>query len=155
MYIEIAPNFHEHGNSPMEQISWTEEWSVGHDEIDKQHQNILAIINRLIGLHDYETNSSVLFSLIIDFQICANEHLHYEEYLLSKNNYQDIDDHKKMHRHYLDKFYTQLSVVRENASYQNIYDLVLLLSDWWSQHICIEDIKYRPLFEKHESNEEM
>jgi len=131
----------------MEQISWTKEWSVGNDKIDQQHRNILSIINKLIELYDIETESANYFPLLNDFQVCANEHLHYEEYLLSKNDYHDIESHKKAHRHYLDNFYTQLFRIHDNCSSQNIYDLILLLSNWWTQHICIEDIKYRTLFD--------
>jgi len=144
--MSILFNLHQYGKSSMQQISWTKEWCVGNEIIDQQHKNILKIINRLIELYEIETNSEIIISLLNDFQVCANEHLHYEEYVLYKNHYHDLDNHKKAHRHYLDNFYAKLLVVRNNYSSQNIYDLILLLRDWWTQHIVIEDIKYRTLF---------
>ena len=130
----------------MEKISWTNEWSVDHDKIDQQHKNILKIINRLIELYGFEKKPEVFISILNDFQVCANEHLHYEEYILSINNFHDLDNHKKVHRYYLENFYSQLSIVRKNCSSESIYEMILLLKDWWSHHICNEDSKYRNLF---------
>ena len=132
----------------MKPILWTDEWSVGNSKLDQQHKNILKIINRMIELQKLNTDPEIIFSVLNDFQIIANEHLHYEEYLLKKYDYPDLENHKNSHRHYLEAFYTQLFKAREDYSASQLDELTDLLTRWWSHHICEEDMQYRNLFKQ-------
>ncbi len=131
----------------MELVAWSAKWSVGNDKLDQQHKSIIDIINKLIRSYNKEINQEIIFSLLNDFQISANGHLHYEEYLLKKHDYFDLDNHYKIHRNYLDTFYTQLFKTRNDCSPDNLYKLITDIKNWWSTHICIEDMKYRSLFQ--------
>lgn len=128
----------------MNLFEWTQEYSVEHAELDRQHQRLFQIINELYAaLEAGETKDSVGRTLhaLIDY---TRSHFAAEESLMLRNNYPGYAAHKQMHDKLLDKV-TEYGL-RLNLGEANLAADVLpfLIGDWLMDHITVTDKKYAP-----------
>jgi len=121
-------------------IVWKDDYSVNDESLDTQHKQIIAIINELYTAMqkgvDYEVVKPLLDRLV---QYTIN-HFRYEEKILLARQYPDFAQHKILH----DKMRQQTIAWRENANIVTGQDLLVLLRDWWCNHIQDQDKKYSP-----------
>ncbi|KHF24803.1 hemerythrin domain-containing protein [Solemya velum gill symbiont] len=79
----------------MDRIEWTGEFSVGVRKLDEQHQKIIKMINRLSDNQDdahlFVSDREILLSLME----YAKLHLQYEEALLKKYGYPDLESTRR------------------------------------------------------------
>lgn len=124
-------------------IVWKDEYSVGRSDMDRQHQAILSLINRLYvaqqGQPGFATISPMLEGLL-QFTVT---HFSQEERLLEKGGYPDLERHKKAHaelarstRMMVQQFLTE----KEDAT----FNLLAFLRKWWTQHIVGLDQECKP-----------
>ena len=77
----------------MEQIIWTEEFSVGVKRLDEQHKRLIAMINRLMGAPRAKTRSERISDLLSDMTKYAQEHFQTEEDLMRQYDYPHLYKH--------------------------------------------------------------
>ena len=131
----------------MNNITWSEEYSVGVEELDRQHKKIIEVINELNQNTDLNSRSEKLHNLLGRIIIYAQKHLDYEEKLLKENNYPDLENHLQKHDNYklqVSDFAVEILEYREGLSTQ----LIEYLNEWWINHILKEDMQYKPFFEE-------
>lgn len=128
----------------MAQITWSDSYSVNNESIDAQHQEWIAIYNKLD--HDLlSRGSGGLATAVADalqaMQDYANYHFRQEEQYLREINYPDLVAHKRMHTDFDDQLY---GYGRQLRSGQLILssELLSILKDWLLHHILHEDQKY-------------
>ena len=125
----------------MSLIDWTEKFSVGIDDIDKQHQKWISIVNEL---HDsiMETRGiSTLKELVKEMEEYTDFHFSAEEEMLQKAGWPELDRHKRIHF----SFKQQIAQLK-----RDIYsgELVLrsqvmsVIKNWLIDHILKEDQGY-------------
>jgi hemerythrin len=124
-----------------QQWHWSSSFEIGIDHIDKQHRQIVTYIgelNKAISMSDLQDNQ--MRQQVKKLRQYVQEHLRDEEDLLRKNNYQDIDQHLKMH----DYFRKKVSEFDEQCSESLISVRLLLqfLVTWFVQHILVADKAY-------------
>ncbi|MCK7486817.1 MAG: diguanylate cyclase [Bacillus subtilis] len=84
-------------------IEWNPKWSSGHAEIDKQHIELLAIGNRLIELA-YQDDARDLVEVEIDILLeHVADHFQFEESVLHKVKFANLQEHQKHHRKLIEK----------------------------------------------------
>lgn len=119
-------------------------YSVGIKEINRQHETLVELINRL----DYGVKHKIsketmedIVNYLVDYTVF---HFGYEEKLLSENNWPEFDSHKAIHNAFVDKvksFQIQLKT-------QNIMDvaenILEFLKSWILDHILKCDKQYGP-----------
>ncbi len=74
---------------------------TGHDEIDREHAQILDTVNALnalLGTHAETERTNVLFDTLIEQ---CKDHFHHEERVLSDAEYPGLLDHVASHEHAL------------------------------------------------------
>lgn len=78
----------------MDKIIWTKEWCLDGGDIDRQHKNLIDVLNRII---DRDININELLLELIEY---ASEHFVDEEVLMIKNDYPEDEyiTHKNEHR---------------------------------------------------------
>ena len=129
----------------MKRITWRDEFSVGVEEMDRQHKKLLAMINRLVEeqhtLTDPKTNAELLDGMVE----YAQEHFRAEEYLMAEYDYDRKAWQEKQHMEFLDK---TLSFMSASDVGPNILSVALLdfLSSWLVNHILTEDMQYKDFF---------
>jgi hemerythrin len=127
----------------MEKIIWNNSYSVGNEKIDYQHKQIIKMINTL--LDDYihlDASSDQLHDLLNSMTTYFRNHFNEEEKFLEEIGYPEIEKHKKLHFHYIDKtvdFNFDVMAKKDNIS----NDMMKFLIHWWENHILIEDMKFK------------
>jgi hemerythrin len=124
----------------MKTLVWNVQYSVGDPTIDKQHARLFDIAGRLARSVGKEEDKLMLSTTIAELKEYAERHFAFEEALLEKANYGELESHKKMHaimRTRLDLMAGQLG--------QNLLtrqELEIFLEEWLTLHILREDLKY-------------
>ena len=127
----------------MEKIIWTDNFSVGMEEIDNQHQMIASYINRLIETPNLSVRSVEFHNIVNEMLGYIKQHLKYEEKLLEKCNYPDLNKHKKYHFDFALKL-NEFAINTIHNRKEMPAEFLRLLFSWWEQHILEEDMKYKP-----------
>ncbi len=131
----------------MKPTKWLNKYSVGDSEIDKQHQKLFHIFHKLIKSTEAEGSSLQVeqtFDQLLDY---VAYHFNYEEQLMEKVSYPDLDKHKKVHeklsktvKKYLKKYKKSSGAQKKSV----VTELARFLFDWLQGHIMKEDQKYKP-----------
>lgn len=131
----------------MQVIKWDDnEFSVGSTTLDDQHKKIVRIINELAQQPEHDLENESTYQLLLEMISYAQEHLEYEETLLSKINYPDLNEHKALHWAYMENVSNLLTDVT-NGKPESIKNIIIFLTKWWQEHILHEDMKYKQKME--------
>lgn len=129
----------------MEPIWWTEEFSVGVVEMDRQHKKLIAMINRLIHEPEAKTDSETISELLSGMINYAREHFRDEEALMSEHGYPFKDRQVEQHTAFIQKTVDLCSAVEVGV---DIVPQIMAeyLKGWLVHHILEQDMKYKPFF---------
>jgi len=130
----------------MEEIIWTEQFSVGVAKIDQQHKQLIAMINKLIGDPHAATRSETVTEVLGEMTDYASMHFADEEKILTEHGYPGLSQHIKEHRTLQEdtaKFCTAASVQLDRIPEM----LLEHLSQWLVHHILEVDMAYRPFLQ--------
>ena len=82
-----------------DQLVWKEDFNIGVEIIDKEHQRLFSIINRLSALSEEERKSRrVCEEGIRFFYEHAIRHFADEEKYMESIHYERLEVHKRIHR---------------------------------------------------------
>ena len=128
-------------------LTWTERWSVGVPEMDKDHRVLINLINQLTQAFRAPESNWVVGSVLNSLWDYTAYHFNREEALLRAANFPGASEHANRH-------VSLKSQVREWLdSYQNDPDSVdprelqVSLRGWLMNHVLGEDMRYRPYVE--------
>ena len=129
----------------MEQIIWTEDFSVGVVRLDEQHKRLIQMINRLIAQPQTTTESELISDLLSDMTNYAQKHFAAEEELMRQYNYPRLKEQVAQHHAFQEKTVDFCSATTLNV---RIVPETMLryLSDWLVGHILDSDMAYKPFF---------
>ena len=126
-------------------IIWTDDLSVHIASIDRQHQELIRMINELNDAMKVGKANNVLSGIINGLLAYTRTHFSMEERLFDQYHYPDTALHKVQH----EKF------VHEVEQFRNDFDqgklgmsikIISFLKDWLLNHIKGTDQKYSSLF---------
>ncbi len=125
----------------MQQIRWSDNYNLGFDMIDNQHQEIFRLFDKVdekLAKREYENMVSDIIVFLDEYIIY---HFSQEEEFQEFIKYPQVEEHKNYHRKFREEFerYKQ-SLVGEGAPMNAIKGLNML-SDWLVEHILREDYK--------------
>ncbi|MFM8321627.1 MAG: diguanylate cyclase [Chloroflexota bacterium] len=139
----VASDGSEAAPSAYVNIAWRSEWNSGHRGIDRQHQELVRVANRLIELAlagcSYEETMPQL-ELLLEH---VTRHFRYEEKVLSELGYPGADRHGQVHKallaraSYLYEAYRRKEI-RSSAFFSFVVDDVML------GHMLGEDTQFFP-----------
>jgi hemerythrin len=131
----------------MEVLKWSDSYSVGHAEIDQQHQKLFSLFSRLVEGMSVDTRPRHLEQGFVQLCGYVKNHFRFEEQVMKKAGYPDLDKHKKKHA----KIKEQLKGFRKkyNKASGKKKDIIAsevaqFLLEWLQGHIKREDQKYVP-----------
>ena len=122
-------------------IEWRDDFSVGVEEIDKQHKQLLEKINELSEAIASDVKRSTIAEMLAALQVYSNEHFATEEAYLKEKGYGGLQDHLAQHGDYMGKLAHSFVDFFEKDP-QARYKLVDFLASWWTDHILAEDLKF-------------
>jgi hemerythrin-like metal-binding protein/PAS domain S-box-containing protein len=120
-------------------FEWSSDLCVGIDVIDEQHRTLVDLINRLyeeiITKGSSNENQEEILEELIRYAIY---HFDFEEELLRKNGYAEIDAHCGYHARLKKKLLALLENIKTSSVTVNT-ELLGFLKAWLQQHIALED----------------
>lgn len=126
------------GNAKMSTLEWQDRYSVGVDEIDSDHHEIVSIINKLDEVMSSGKARDGLPSIMGRLVDYTRDHFRREEALMAQYQYPETDQHKETHKKFIAEFgKIQAALVRGN--YAISITLFSLLRNWLIDHIMVVD----------------
>ena len=126
-------------------IQWSDALSVKVDEIDRQHQKLVASINALNDAMRAGKGKAALSATVTGLTNYVAEHFATEERYFAKFSYPEAENHIKEHVRFVQKvgdFKKEFDEGRMGLS----IEVMNFLSDWLKNHIQGSDKKYAPFF---------
>lgn len=127
-------------------LNWDDDYSVGVQKFDNQHQKLFNLINNFYESMKINRESDKVDETLKELVDYANIHLAEEEKYFEKFDYPLKDEHKKIHDEYrkkIQKFIDERKVGTENVL---SFDIVDYLGKWWIDHIMGTDRLYTEFF---------
>jgi hemerythrin-like metal-binding protein len=129
----------------LEQIAWTDEFSMGVAAMDAQHKTIIAMVNQLSRMPGATTQSAAIADLLTEMRDYTLMHLEAEEYLMAAHHYPQMKEQCALHRAFREKI-IRFSIEWAYRDQTLPNDLLTYLRAWWVHHILAVDNQYSALF---------
>lgn len=131
----------------MEEIVWTEKFSVGIERFDDHHKRLIGMINRLIRDPGATTGSETVAELLTDMISYARMHFAEEESLLAEYSYPRCEEQIKQHQAFRKK---TVKFCTATAIHVDVVPQVMLkyLREWLVHHILESDMAYKSFFQE-------
>lgn len=124
------------------QLVWKDEFNIGIDAIDKEHQRLFSIINRLFVLrHEEQKSGKACEEGIRYFYEHAIRHFTDEENYMELIGYKNLKIHKRIHKDFRDRTLPVLEgeLKRSNYSPEAVDHFLAVCVGWLIGHTMTED----------------
>ena len=124
----------------MKDIVWGHVLSVGVDEIDEDHRKLVNIFNILNHAVTEGESPAYLAAVLEELVNCTAWHFSHEERLMLKYGYEDIEEHKEMHRELIESAkQMQQNLLQAEKSMSD--EDIEVLERWLTGHILTDDMR--------------
>lgn len=126
-------------------IEWTDDLSVGIEEIDAQHKSLVDIVNELDRAVTEHRGRDAMSEILNRLDEYTRIHFAVEESLMRIFGYDDYEEHKAVHDDLID----QLQHIRAEfeAGHGGVtFELMQVLKNWLVKHIQHSDKEYTDCF---------
>ncbi|HKK00822.1 MAG TPA: bacteriohemerythrin [Desulfuromonadales bacterium] len=126
-------------------FKWDDSLSVKVTEIDRQHQKLVALVNKLFNAMKSGQGDDVLGTILDELVNYTQSHFATEERLMKKFGYQDFDAHKQEHTDLVEQV-AELQKKFHNRKASLSSDVFNFLKGWLVNHIKGTDKRYSGFF---------
>jgi len=121
-------------------MTWSSNYSVGLADMDAQHRQWIAILNRLHDAMREGKAREIQGKILQEMVAYAHAHFSNEEFMLRMRSYPSLTAHQQKHV----GFSVQVALLQSKMNSGNSLTLELmdLLREWLTNHILVEDKKY-------------
>ena len=120
-------------------MEWKDEYSMGIEEIDTQHRELISLFNRIVTNANAGARWDAVHYQVMDLRRFAEFHFEFEEALMRMYGYKDLDEHAQTHR----AFFARLNEIEYLANKDYVQkEMLRFLSDWLMKHILVADKSY-------------
>lgn len=126
----------------LQEIKWNDRFKLGVESIDKAHERLFSIVNKLIRLNeDEEKSRHVCQEGIKFFKSYTLKHFIDEEAYMKSIDYGEYEMHKRLHDNMRDKTLPALEkeLETQNYSMESVQHFLGICIGWLDAHIMIED----------------
>jgi len=122
-------------------FQWKERFNIGNAEIDRQHRSFLELLNKYYESGSGGTKDEIGDTLIVSIREYAVMHFRFEEQLMRKTGYKDVEHQETQHR-YFESLVTTLESHHREGKKDDSKVVLSMLKDWFLRHILEEDRKF-------------
>lgn len=124
----------------MKYLKWSEQYSVGVDSVDYEHQNLMDMINMIYAELEDKRDIAEIEKTVSDVHAEISAHFALEERLMRNAGYEEYEAHKNDHEELLDQIRTMMDAI-ENDPEPALDMLSEQLSDWFGGHFATFDAR--------------
>lgn len=127
-------------------FKWKEKFSCNIEEIDKQHQKLISIgseLSQIISLKNGIDHYDEIMEILNKLKEYTVYHFTYEEALLEKYGYENLEEHKKEHKAFVNKIVEIANKDIDDNQKRVTMDILVFIADWIENHILKTDHKYK------------
>lgn len=125
-------------------LKWSNEYSIGLEEIDNQHKKLLNIINKLYQSFTSREENEKMEEILTEMADYTKYHFGTEERYFKQFGYKNSLDHLENHKMYVNKLATFQDDFKRNRTIT--YSVMNFLRNWLVNHIQGVDREYVSLF---------
>ncbi len=125
----------------MEFLTWRDSYTIGEENIDAQHQRLVALINALHEKIEELQPQAVVDKALIYLIKYAEEHFRDEEHFMKKIGYPEYETHKKEHERLVIEVFEFKD--RYSKGLVSHKDMLIFLRNWLIDHVLGTDTKIR------------
>lgn len=122
----------------MSGVKWSEVFSVGITEMDKQHKYLLGIVNQFSEAMQSKSHELIIRELLPGLLSAAQKHFEDEEQIMREVEYPEIGPHRVLHLYLVEQLGNMTTRLQEGKVVP-IYSFVPFLEEWLIQHVQQED----------------
>lgn len=132
----------------MGSIKWTKAMSVGVERLDRDHQMLIEMINRIAGADDSEaTRRRVIPEVLVTLIAYTVFHFQREEKVMLAMGYPEADIHREEHWSLTREVHLLQRRFSERPDSINREEVLGFLIGWLNHHILLQDMAYKPYCE--------
>ncbi len=123
-------------------LVWNKRYNIGVDRIDRQHQKLFVILNKLFQFgHQEEKSHWVCQEAVKYFKDHTLQHFRDEEEYMASIHYEGLETHRRIHTNFRDRTLPALEreLDRTNYSENAVYHFFSVCAGWLVGHTLIED----------------
>jgi hemerythrin len=128
-------------NDNIQANSWANSYLLNIPDIDAQHKKFFEILGNASRYTDADEYNE-LFLIIQELEKYLSEHFAFEEELMQKVGFKDIDNHIIQHQHFINKV-KQLKLEFDYQNPQLYSKIIEFMKKWFVSHIIQSDTKYK------------
>jgi hemerythrin len=135
----------------LEKINWTNDFSIGNIDIDRDHKKLLDIYNDLVDLIESNKNNEEFAEILSKMTDYTLNHFGKEETYMQKFGYPKFTEHRQYHSNFIEK----VAIYNFNLLSSNPLDpkeIIKFLVRWLIEHILKSDMDYEKYKKKIQSN---
>ena len=121
--------------------NWTDKYLLDIDQIDQQHKVFFELWDKEINQVDMQDHSQ-LAGVIEKLEDYLKYHFKYEEEMLQKSDYKDIEKHIAQHKFFIQK----VDNLKQELNYSNpllLEKTTVFMKKWFLNHIIQSDKKFQ------------
>jgi len=129
-------------------LEWKDEYATGIEEVDDEHRDLIAVINRLHELllaDDARLTVPAFFERLLSG---VSAHFALEERIMSESGYTDLAAHQEDHDRLLAEIRDLVEAFGQAEEVDSV-DLALRLEPWFTQHFATHDLRLHTTLKVH------
>ena len=134
----------------MAYLQWEDKYSVSSALMDKHHQQLFDILNRLHESMKFGHGEKVIEGILKELIDYTHYHFEEEEKLMRQIGYSEFEEHKKIHQAFTDQLAKFADEVSEGLAIFVATQVLNVGVSWLQNHILKTDSDYAELVGKHE-----
>jgi len=130
-------------------FKWKDSYSTDIKEIDKQHKRLLEIgseLAQIVSAKDSLDHYDEIMKVLSELKKYTIYHFNYEEAMMEKYQYGDLDKHRREHQAFVTKIVEVESKDIDENQKRVSMDILIFIADWIEKHILKTDHEYKGFF---------
>lgn len=125
----------------MNELVWSDEFSVGVPEIDNQHKTLFELVNRLFHAAVKREDQRLTIEVLDALVEYTGTHFSLEERLLEESGFAGLPGHREDHKRFIEELFaiTRKFQVEDRSV---TFELLSFLRNWLQNHIRRSDMEY-------------
>lgn len=132
----------------MKCVEWNDKFNLGLHEIDDQHKQLVAIMNKICQAINEGRGDKIIEEVLIEMQDYALNHFELEEKYFDQFHYEKSELHKEWHRTFIQKIVELADELDRDKKSVSI-EAIAFLGGWFIDHTQNLDRQYVALFKEH------